>query len=219
MAGLLSGAEIYQAVRRQQQYMRLSNHGPHSDGPGLIDSWRLWRLHRQPRIFIQDFDPRRSHEGGQLGTNSYDLRLAPKLMVYKFGCLSDREDPPFLDMRRSTPVELITIGEDGVVLKPGVLYLGATAEYTETYNLVPYLDGRSSCGRLGMCIHITAGAGDVGFAGNWTCEITVVHPLKVYAGERIAQIRYHTVGPGWNYQGRYQKSTAIPVASRFHERT
>ena len=82
---------------------------------------------------------------------------------------------------------------DGLLLEPGTLYVGRTLEYTKTTSFVPMLEGRSSIGRLGLFIHVTAGFGDVGFAGFWTLEIFCVQPIRIYAGVEICQIYYHTI--------------------------
>ncbi|NUM42822.1 MAG: dCTP deaminase, partial [Leptospiraceae bacterium] len=78
-------------------------------------------------------------------------------------------------------------------------------------NLVPMLEGRSSIGRLGMFVHITAGFGDVGFKGYWTLEISVIHPLIVYPNVQICQIFYHTIeGEIVEYKsGKYQANQGI----------
>jgi dCTP deaminase len=73
------------------------------------------------------------------------------------------------------------------------LYLGVTQEYTETHQHVPFLEGKSSVGRLGIDIHATAGKGDVGFCNHWTLEISVVHPVRVYAGMPIGQLIFFGV--------------------------
>jgi dCTP deaminase len=68
-----------------------------------------------------------------------------------------------------------------------------------------------------MKVHETAGYGDPGFSGNYTLEVTVQHPLHVYAGMRVAQIRFHTIVGNVEkpYAGNYVKETATgPVASR-----
>jgi dCTP deaminase len=96
-------------------------------------------------------------------------------------------------MKQPNPTERITAGEEGILLQPGRLYLGRTLEYTETRNLVPMLEGRSSIGRLGMFVHVTAGFGDVGFKGYWTLEISTIHPIRIYPGVQICQIFYHTI--------------------------
>lgn len=119
-----------------------------------------------------------------LGSNSYDVHLGKYLAVYK-----DRT----LDSRKHNKIEEIIIPEEGYTLQPNTLYLGVTEEYTETHGHVPFLEGKSSSGRLGIHIHATAGKGDVGFCNTWTLEITVVQPVKVYAGMPVGQLIYFEV--------------------------
>ncbi len=119
----------------------------------------------------------------QLNPNSYNLRLHNELLVY---------EEIVLDMRRPSRYRRMQIPPEGLVLQPNQMYLGRTMEYTETRNLVPMLEGRSSIGRLGMFVHVTAGFGDVGFCGYWTLEIIAVQPIRVYAGVQVCQIFYHT---------------------------
>jgi dCTP deaminase len=116
-----------------------------------------------------------------LGTNSYDVHLGKTLAVYKDNVL---------DSKRHNEVEYIKIPEEGMVLKPDMLYLGVTEEYTETHKHVPFLEGKSSVGRLGIDIHATAGKGDVGFCNSWTLEISVRQPVRIYAGMPIGQLIY-----------------------------
>ena len=129
-------------------------------------------------IIIEPFDER------LLNPNSYNLRLHNELLVY---------EEIVLDMRRPNRFRRYVIPEDGLVLNPNQLYLGRTVERTETHNFVPMLEGRSSVGRLGLFVHITAGFGDVGFCGYWTLEMFAVQPVRVYPGVPIAQIFYHAV--------------------------
>lgn len=138
-----------------------------------------------------------------LNPNSYNLRLANEVMVYT-------QLP--LDMKKDNPTERLTIPEEGLLLEPGKLYLARTMEFTETKNLVPMLEGRSSIGRLGLYVHVTAGFGDVGFAGFWTLEMHCVHPIRVYAGVQICQIFYHSVeGEIVEYKksGKYQGNKGV----------
>jgi dCTP deaminase len=120
-----------------------------------------------------------------LGSNSYDVHLSKYLMAYL---------DPVLDAKKENLTEEVEIPEDGMALYPGILYLGSTVEYTETHEHVPFIEGKSSTGRLGISIHATAGKGDVGFCGHWTLEITVVHPIRVYAGMPIGQLIYFELG-------------------------
>ena len=91
------------------------------------------------------------------------------------------------------------------------LYLGRTLEYTKTDQFVPMLEGRSSVGRLGLFIHVTAGFGDVGFAGYWTLEMFCIHPIVIYPNVEICQIYYHTIqGEYTKYDsGKYQNNTGV----------
>ncbi len=95
--------------------------------------------------------------------------------------------------QKHNEIEYFEIPDDGFVLYPHVFYLGVTQEYTETHAHVPFLEGKSSTGRLGIDIHATAGKGDVGFCGNWTPEISVKQPVKVYKGMPIGQLIYFPV--------------------------
>jgi dCTP deaminase len=98
-----------------------------------------------------------------------------------------------LDSRKHNEVSHFIIPDEGYVLQPNTLYLGVTKEYTETHAQVPFLEGKSSTGRLGINIHATAGKGDVGFCNNWTLEISCVHPVRIYAGMPIGQLIYFPV--------------------------
>jgi dCTP deaminase len=137
----------------------------------------------------------------QLNPNSYNLRLHHELIVY---------EEIVLDLRRPNRHRRLTIPPDGLVLNPNQLYLGRTVERTETHNLVPMLEGRSSIGRLGLFVHVTAGFGDVGFCGHWTLEMFAVQPIRIYAGVEICQMFYHTTeGNIVEYCSKYQHNTDI----------
>jgi dCTP deaminase len=147
-------------------------------------------------IIIDPFNPM------QLNPNSYNLRLHRELLMY---------DESVLDMKAKHRLKTIIIPEDGLVLEPRRLYLARTIEYTKTDNLVPMLEGRSSIGRLGLFIHITAGFGDVGFSGYWTLEMFCVQPIRIYPGIEICQIFYHSIeGDFDRYQSnKYQDNKGI----------
>ncbi len=119
---------------------------------------------------------------GNLGSNSYDVCISKNLAVY---------EEVELDAKVHNKVRHFEIPDEGFVMQPGELYLGSTEEYTETHKHLPILDGKSSVGRLGIDIHATAGIGDIGFCGFWTLELSVIKPVRVYAGMPIGQIIYH----------------------------
>ena len=147
-------------------------------------------------IVIEPFDPQR------LNPNSYNLSLHNQLLVYE-----DR----LLDMKTPNPTRELTIPPEGLVLEPDKLYLGRTNEFTKTERFVPMLEGRSSVGRLGLFIHVTAGFGDVGFAGYWTLEIFCVQPIRIYPNVEICQIYYHDIKGDYDLysSGKYQNNTGI----------
>jgi dCTP deaminase len=155
-------------------------------------------------IFIEPF-----YEN-QLNPNSYNLRLHDELLMY---------ENPTLDMKLDNPTSKITIPKEGLLLEPNILYLGRTVEFTRTEKYVPMLEGRSSIGRLGMFIHVTAGFGDVGFAGFWTLEIFVIQPLIIYPNVEICQIYYHNLeGEYEKYNsGKYQQNTGIQPSLLFKD--
>ena len=119
-----------------------------------------------------------------LGSNSYDVHLGSSLAVY---------EAAELDAKIHNTIRHFEIPDEGYLLEPHTFYLGVTQEYTETHSHVPFLEGKSSTGRLGIDIHATAGKGDVGFCGNWTLEISVKKPVRVYKGMPIGQLIYFPV--------------------------
>ncbi len=144
----------------------------------IFSDKRILKSIAEKKIIIEPFDI------NCLGTNSYDVHLGPGLAVY---------DDAVLDAKKHNSITHFEIPETGYVLQPGQLYLGVTLEYTETHNAVPFLEGKSSTGRLGIDIHATAGKGDVGFCNYWTLEISCVHPVRIYAGMPIGQLIYFKV--------------------------
>ena len=148
----------------------------------------------------------RPYDRANLGTNSYDVHLGKYLARYK---------DHILDARKHNEIEEMEIGEEGYVLHPNTLYLGATLEYTETHSSVPFLEGKSSVGRLGIDIHATAGKGDVGFCNHWTLEISCTHPVRVYAGMPIGQLIYFAVeGDIENYYNQKPSAKYNQVSER-----
>ena len=145
-----------------------------------------------------------------LGSNSYDVHLGKWLAMYK---------DEILDARRHNKVQYFRIPEEGLILVPSKLYLGVTKEYTETHKHVPFLEGKSSIGRLGIDIHATAGKGDIGFCNTWTLEISVRQPVHIYAGMPIGQLIYFEVNgeveiPYYKKRSaKYTRRTVKPIES------
>ena len=145
-----------------------------------------------------------------LGSNSYDVHLGDTLAIYK---------DPTLDVKRHNEVEYIKIPEEGFVLDPNLFYLGVTKEYTESHIHVPFLEGKSSLGRLGICIHATAGKGDVGFCNFWTLEFSCHQSVRIYKDMPVGQLIYFEVKGEvhLNYQqkksAKYKSKDSRPIES------
>ncbi|MEM9158014.1 MAG: dCTP deaminase [Verrucomicrobiota bacterium] len=139
-----------------------------------------------------------------LGTNSYDVHLSKYLATYP---------DEVLDAKKHNQIEHFEMPDDGFILHPNKTYLGSTIEYTETHEHVPFLEGKSSVGRLGIDIHATAGKGDVGFCNHWTLEISVAQPVRVYPGMPIGQLIYFHV------QGEIETFYNKKGSAKYNERT
>lgn len=147
-------------------------------------------------IFIEPFNI------NQINPNSYNLKLYNELLVYT---------NDILDMKKQNSTKKIIIPETGFMLQPDKLYLGRTVEHTHTDKFVPMLEGRSSVGRLGICIHVTAGFGDIGFNGFWTLELFCIHPVIIYPNIEICQIYYHDIVGEYDLykSGKYNNNEGI----------
>ncbi len=155
-------------------------------------------------IFIEPYDEKK------INPNSYNLTLHNELLVY---------DNNELDMKKENTASRIVIPEEGLLLEPNKLYLGRTVEHTCTNRFVPMLEGRSSTGRLGLFIHVTAGFGDIGFSGFWTLEIFCVQPIRIYPNVEICQIYYHDIVGEYDLysSGKYQNNTGIQPSLMFKD--
>jgi dCTP deaminase len=157
-----------------------------------------------------------------VGPASLDLTLSDQLLTYR--SLTEKDwrwskgalcCMP-LDMAKERPTEKVEIPPHpmGFVLEPGVVYLGSTVERVGSARYASQIAGRSSVGRLGVSVHITAGFVDPGFFGTLTLEISVVQPVVIYPGIRVAQLVFlETTGRPNGYEGRYANQRG-PQASR-----
>ena len=147
----------------------------------------------------------------KVGPASIDLHLGETLLV-------PVGDPVDLGrIRDATPPKVAET--DGFVIKPGEFVLGVTAESVKIpKQLAASVDGRSSIGRLGLAVHVTAGFIDPGFSGFITLEIANLSasPITLRAGVAVCQLVVSalTVPTDMPYSGRYQFQPNVPVQSR-----
>ncbi len=194
---------------------------------GILGGKEIVKAVERGDIVVDPFDP--SH----VNPVSLDLRLGSKVSVYdrvvrarlngekgeEDGTLFETIYGTCLDMAQPNGVVSFDIGPKGWMLRPGILYLMHTHERVLSKKHVPVLDGKSSIGRLGIKIHETAGFGDPGFDGQYTLEVTAVQPVRVYAGSRFCQIRFHEIsgefGSYADHASNYRGELALgPVPSR-----
>lgn len=114
----------------------------------------------------------------QLQPGSFDIRLGPKY--------TNKHTGEEFDARERD--------DELLVFEPNTFYLAHTLERVEMpADLSAEVTGRSSIGREGAMIHITAGWVDAGFEGDITLEVYLVanEPLELAHGQRVGQLVFH----------------------------
>jgi len=145
-----------------------------------------------------------------LNPNSYNYRLGPELLE-----VEDKIIDPRIPYKTR---KIIIDSQKGFMLKPHRLYLGRTYEEIGSKEFVTILIGRSSVGRLGLFLQITADLGHIGCKHCWTLELRVVQPLIVYPYMRIGQVSFWVnYGPkDKKYLGEYGMYS-MPYPSKFYK--
>ena len=145
-----------------------------------------------------------------LNPNSYDYRIDYKLLEIK--------DLP-VDPKKQTSYREIEFTDDGYVLSPNKTYLANTFEEIGSDVFVPSLIGKTSLGRLGLFLQITADLGNLGAKHKWTLELKAVQPLKIYPMMRIGQISFwQTTGDSvMQYSGKYDKFSIAKSSEIYKE--
>lgn len=138
---------------------------------------------------------------GNVNPNSVNVRLGDEIMWID-DVVVDLHRKPLSMLRKPIPSE-------GFLLKKGNVYLASTIERIHSKCFVPVIDGRSTIGRYGLAVHITAGFGDVGFNGQFVLELEARHrDTLIRPGDMIAQVSFHEVtGEISLYNGSYQNQT------------
>lgn len=153
-------------------------------------------------IIISPFDEK------QLNPNSYNFKMGDTVLTYV---------DKVLDPKKNHETVLHKIPPEGMILQPDVLYLSHTVEVMGSEKYVPIIRGRSSIGRLGIFINITADLIDIGSINQWTLQLHVVQPVRVYPDLKIGQVTFWEVSGGIKlYKGKYQGSRG-PIPSKIHQ--
>jgi dCTP deaminase len=153
------------------------------------------------KIIVDPFDISR------LNPNSYNFTLGNRLALY---------NNYVLDAKKNNDAREIIIQKEGITLASGTVYLGHTMEVIGSDYFVPIIRGRSSIGRLGLFINITADLIDIGSFNQLTLQLNAVQPVTIYPGMQIGQVTFWTpMGEIKKYSGRYLGSTG-PITSKMY---
>ncbi|APU41211.1 MULTISPECIES: dCTP deaminase [unclassified Streptomyces] len=160
---------------------------------------------RAGEITIDPYDPTR------VSPNAYDWCLGDTLRV----CAGD------LDAAVPTTYIEQTIPTTGVVLRPGLLYLGVTHERTGSESYAQMLNGDRTIGALGIWVHVSAPLGHQGHAIRWTLEIRAARPVRVYPGMTFGKLVFLTTqGTPASYQqqlAKYAATEGIDISRLYEE--
>lgn len=126
----------------------------------------------------------------QIQPASVDLRLHKKIaemkeryMMNEYG-IDTKNIPEYISH--------CNIDNSGYWLEPKKFILGSTIESIKIPSfLVGEVHGKSTLGRIGLSVHVTAGFIDPGFEGNITLEMFNFGnlPIRLYPGMRICQLK------------------------------
>lgn len=145
-------------------------------------------------IFIDPFDR------SLLQPASVDLQLGGELVRYRTdSVLKLRPIDPMVGIPEDE-IERVQL-PDGMKyqLEPGEFILGCTLQLvTLSSRVLARIEGRSTMGRFGVAVHVTAGFVDPGFVGQLTLEMVNLNqrPILLARGMGIAQLSFTRLGMG-----------------------
>lgn len=125
----------------------------------------------------------------QLNPNSYNYRLSDHIAVPQFDPISQTEI-----------YKTVQIPKEGLILEAGCTYLSNTYEILGSSEYAMSLIGRSSVGRLGLFVQVSANLGHTTSCHKWTLEIVACKKILVYPEMIIGQISF------WKNFGNYHES-------------
>ncbi|MBB5078756.1 dCTP deaminase [Nonomuraea endophytica] len=156
-------------------------------------------------IVIEPFEPARC------SPNAYDWRLGDTVRI----CADS------LDAAVAEPLAEQRIPEEGMVLRPGLLYLCVTHERTCSERYAQLINGDHTIGGLGVWVHVSAPLGHVGHAIRWTLEVRAARPVRIYPYMTFGKLVFLTTyGRRASYQAmgsKYQRTDGIDVSRLYEE--
>ncbi|MDT0268653.1 deoxycytidine deaminase [Streptomyces sp. DSM 44915] len=143
----------------------------------------------------------------RVNPNSYNYRLGHEIHEV----VMEGEGQPEASHVRLAP--------DGgrYLLRKGRFYLGHTLERIGSAHYVTSLIGRSSIGRLGLFVQLSANLGHQGAVHRWTLELLPALDIYVYPGQVIGQVSFWNIqGAPAPYAGWYGRHDR-PMPSKLHQ--
>lgn len=133
-----------------------------------------------------------------INPNSYNYRIADTIKV----CRGMKEKQPIF--------EEVEIPHEGIILEPHQLYLARTKEVIGSQRYAMSLIGRSSLGRLGLFLQVSANLGHTTSQHQWTLELVAVHRIRIYPSMIIGQVSFwENRGEIKRYAGQYGRENTI----------
>jgi dCTP deaminase len=194
-------------------------------GEALLEQFHTgnWRAYRNNDLI--EFEELRN----LIGPNSIDVTLHKTVLLPAQN--QEGENTPLVSLGNEDPKQRVVdphnpdalkwisgdIEEKGFAMQPGGFILAAVQERFvcsapviingEKTFFAPMYEGRSTCARLGLESHLSAGFGDYGFGGSFVLEC-VLHlplPLLLRHGMRIGQVAFEEVYRPKMYRGAYSE--------------
>jgi len=169
----------------------------------ILTGNEIARRVEQNQIRIEPFDGRRCT------TNSYDLALGRRLIIYR---------DEVLDPRKQAQHDEVVMDDSGFNLNAGDFVLGETAERFGSEHYVPMIHAKSGVARLGLFVHVTADLIDIGFFGTSTLQLYATLPVRIVPGMLIAQTTFWVpFGEITLYRGKYQNSDGPQISRSYQD--
>lgn len=178
----------------------------------ILSDFTIREEYEQGRLLIEPFDDKLVQPAG------YDIRLGKEFLVYLSGATNPIVEPMTMNADNAVHYERIVCNKDRPYfhLYPNGFVLGTTLEkFSIPNDMVGFIDGKSSLGRIGLMINISSRNIAPGFEGALTIEMLNVtnRPIKLIPGMPIAQMYfirtdrpvefpYGTEGLGHHYNGQ-----------------
>jgi dCTP deaminase len=150
---------------------------------------------------------------------SYDLALGNDFILFDLSTSLIVD----MDLPEEAGRKVTLKSGDHLLLQPGQFVLGVTEEVIMVpSDLMARLEGKSTIGRKGLMIHVTAGFVDPGWEGRLTLEIYNLRriPIILRPGRTICQIAFSQMigSAAIPYNGRYQGDMSVESSKTHKQR-